>query len=156
MSGQCSVMTESLGSLETKKHCQKIKKITIVVTIIKTIIAPVLQPLSNKNWDECQRNHQVSHCNCPAALVSSHCKNKSNWISWKVRYWLHLSSSRSDCILCRLVGSKSLSVTLVCNFCQNKVVMIFGKVTKYLRSRGSRGKKQERGKGNGESEHFER
>merc|ERR550517_1605620 len=45
-----------------------------------------------------------------------------------------LSSSRPDCILCRLVGSKSLLVT--------------------LRSGSSRGEKQERGKGDGESEHF--
>merc|ERR550517_750046 len=45
-----------------------------------------------------------------------------------------LSSSRPDCILCRLVGSKSLLVT--------------------LRSGGSRGENQERGKGEGESEHF--
>merc|ERR1719391_157858 len=46
-----------------------------------------------------------------------------------------LSSSRPHCILCSLVSSKSLRVT--------------------LRSRGSRGKKQERGKGEDESEHFE-
>merc|ERR1719391_1673555 len=46
-----------------------------------------------------------------------------------------LSSSRPHCILRSLVSSKSLRVT--------------------LRSRGSRGKKQERGKGEDESEHFE-
>merc|ERR1719391_789300 len=45
-----------------------------------------------------------------------------------------LSSSCPHCILSSLVSSKSLRVT--------------------LRSRGSRGKKQERGKGEDESEHF--
>ena len=42
-------------------------------------------------------------------------------------------------------------MTLVCDFCQNKVVM---RLTKYLRSGGSRGEKQERDKGGNESEHF--
>ena len=63
---------------------------------------------------------------------------------------MHLSSSRPDCILCRLVGSKSLLVTLV----RKKFKMILAKMNNYLRSGGSRGEKQERSKGEGESEHF--
>ena len=121
MGGQCSFVTESLGSLGTKNHCQKCQ-------------------------DECQENQQDSHYICPAEIVKNVKMNVK-----KERYLLHLSGSRPDCILCRLVGSKSLSVTLVCNFCQNKLVV---KAIKYLRSGGSRGEKQERGKGEGESEHF--
>ena len=45
-------------------------------------------------------------------------------------------------------------MTLIGKKNQMLFMMILAKVTKYLRSGGSRGEEQERGKGDGESEHF--